>query len=547
MDTTESNSQATGTNGQLKRRGMMAGVAALAGAGLAKLLGPGRAEAGHDGTNVFHLGVGNNLWGTAHLSVAAPNGTALQVTNSGGGSAAAILAEIPLGSGSVDGFSVAGYHFGGGTGVVGFGGFAGMHGSSSQWGVYGDNSSTNTTLPPAGVAGNSVLEIGVVGRSANNTGVYGIAVGTGPNLTVAGVTGTSTTKIGVLGTSTNESGLVGVSGGGGPGTVVAGAVGTSTTRIGVLGTSGSNTGVHGLSTSGHGVFGQTSATAGTVVNGMLAAGLAGRTGSTIALYGYADGPANPNYAPVGAVGQCESGFGLWGLSGAGPGATSRPGGGSPTAISGVLGTSASGVGMYAISSGSYALAADANGPSTVGALIRGNGGGRAAVFVGNVEINGHLSVTGGVNGPVSTAQVDGTSARSTILDNLESLAAVGEGQLAAGRADVRLDPAFAAALSDDRYHVFLTEYDDHHGLYVTGRTRQGFEVRAKDSPTASSLFSYRVVGRPRTVRTAIDPAPTPLHVPTLPVPQGVPTLPTGPADPQPATPPSSPAQGPRPR
>jgi hypothetical protein len=564
MDTTQANGTATRLSGLLKRRGVLAGVTALAGAGLAKLLGPGRAEAGHDGSNTFHLGTNYNTpnaFGKAHLKLAIPNDATLDVIN--------------------DGTT--------GVGVQGTGSKSGVAGFGTNWGVssvvwYGP------VPPPAGVAGGRTTEVAVVGMSSYETGVYGIAEGTGPNLTVGGVVGTSQSRIGVLGTSNTESVLVGVSGGAGPGATVAGAVGTSTTRIGVLGTSSSesgvlgisagtgpglgpragvagtstdkygvfgtsstNTGVHGLSTSAHGVFGQTSAPAGTVVNGMLAAGVTGRTGGTIALYGFSDGPPNPNYAPVGGVGQCNNGFGVWGLSSAGPGTASRPGGGTPTAVSGVLGTSASNVGVYAISSGSYALAADGNGPNTVGALIRGNVSGKAAVFVGNVEITGHLTVTGGVNGPVGTAQADSTGARSATanLQAMQSREAViedfGQGRLTAGRGDVRFEPAFVGMLPDDQYDVFLTEYDDHRGLYVTGRTRQGFEVRAKDSPTASSTFSYRVVGRPRTARTATDSAPTPLHVPTIPVPQGVPTLPTQAGDPSPTTPPSPPAPGPRPR
>jgi hypothetical protein len=203
-----------------------------------------------------------------------------------------------------------------------------------------------------------------------------------------------------------------------------------------------------------------------VANGLLAAGVTGRTGGTIALYGFSDGPPNPSYAPVGAVGQCVSGFGVWGLSSAGPGATSRPGVGSPTAISGVLGTSASGVGMYAISSGSYALAADGNGPSTVAVLGRALGGGKAAVFVGNVEIQGHLTVTGGVNGPVSAQAVGAGPPSPALIED------VGRGRLERGAATVALPPAMAAVVQGDDYDVFLTEYDDHHALYVTRRTAQ---------------------------------------------------------------------------
>jgi hypothetical protein len=382
---------------------------------------------------------------------------------------------------------------------------------------------------------------GVVGDSGSDTGVYGISGGTGPALAVAGVTGTSLDHFGVLGTSNSNTGVDGRSANGsgvaghtlndGPGTAgKAGVYGSSADGFGVAGDSSSNVGVNGLSTNSHGVFGRTSAAAGTVANGMLAAGLAGRTSSTIALYGYADGPPNPNYAPVGAVGQCQNGFGVWGLSSAGPGAVSRPGGGTVTAVSGLLGTSTSGLGVYAISSGSYALAADGNGPSTVGALLRGLGGGKAAVCVGDVEIQGHLTVTGGVNGPVATAAASEAAPTSLAL-----VEAVGRGQVERGTATVALDPAVAAQAQGADYDIFLTSYDNVQ-LHVANRTPQGFEVRVTEGTgraaditagRATAAFSYRVVARRRPGAGSQRADAAPLHVPAIPTPQGVPTLPVG--------------------
>ena len=68
-------------------------------------------------------------------------------------------------------------------------------------------------------------------------------------------------------------------------------------------------------------------------------------------------------------------------------------------------------------------------------------------------------------------------------------------QLGDGHAQVQLDPGFASVVAADDYHVFLTEYEDHNGLYVTGRTSAGFAVRAKTSPNASGTFSYRIVAK----------------------------------------------------
>jgi hypothetical protein len=403
--------------------------------------------------------------------------------------------------------------------------------STNQYGVYASPNNISRPAVPATVF----------------TGVLG-SISAGTNLSVlaathaAGVAGVANTAAGVVGVASDQGlGVGGICIAESPrplSATSAGVAGVSTTRAGVCGISGSN----------HGVFGQSQAPAGTVVDsgfsynpgeGLLAAGVAGRTTSTIALYGYTDGPPNPNYAPIGGVGQCQSGIGVWGLSSAPPNTVSRPGGGTSIAVSGVLGTSTNGVGVYAISSGSYALAADGNGPGTVGALIRGLGGANAAVFVGNVQIQGHLSVSGGINRPSAAAPADsrGTTAASPNLQAVQSLEAVveafGDGRLVGGQATVRFDAALVALLADDQYHVVLTEYGDHNALYVAQRTRDGFTVRAKDSPTASGTFSYCVVARTRPAQAAADPTSAALHTPTIPVPQGVPTLPVGRESPPP--------------
>jgi hypothetical protein len=393
-------------------------------------------------------------------------------------------------------------------------------GSTDQYGVYAANSTITRPALPAGVV------TGILGISAPGANLAALA-GTVP----CGVAGASRFDAGVVGTAEETLGGLGVGGICGAETprplrdTAAGMAGVSTTRTGVSGVSGSN----------HGVFGQSQAAAGTVVPnevlnpgaGMLAAGVAGRTGGTIALYGYADGAPNPNYAPVGTVGQCQNGFGVWGLSSAGPGATSRPGGGAPIAISGVLGTSTSGLGVYALSSGSYALAADGTGPTTVGALIRGLGGARAAVFVGNVEIQGHLSVTGGISGPL-TAQAGEAGPTSLAL-----VEAVGRGQVDRGTATVALDPAVAAQVQGVDYDVLLTSYDDVQ-LHVANRTPQAFEVRVTsgtgraadlNAGRATATFSYRVVARRRPGAGSARAEATSQHVPTIPVPQEVPALP----------------------
>jgi hypothetical protein len=59
---------------------------------------------------------------------------------------------------------------------------------------------------------------------------------------------------------------------------------------------------------------------------------------------------------------------------------------------------------------------------------------------------------------------------------------------------VTIDPDFAAMVNLSDYHVFLTEYRDHHALHVTDMTPTGFTVQAKDG-TGDSTFSWRIVAK----------------------------------------------------
>jgi hypothetical protein len=70
----------------------------------------------------------------------------------------------------------------------------------------------------------------------------------------------------------------------------------------------------------------------------------------------------------------------------------------------------------------------------------------------------------------------------------------GGGELTCGRADVTIDPDFAAVADVSDYHVFITPYDTYTDLCVADRTSRGFRVLAKDA-ASSGRFSWRVVAR----------------------------------------------------
>jgi hypothetical protein len=102
---------------------------------------------------------------------------------------------------------------------------------------------------------------------------------------------------------------------------------------------------------------------------------------------------------------------------------------------------------------------------------------------------------------------------------------------------LRLAPDFAALVHADDYHVFLTEYGGHSGLYVTNKVPAGFTVAAgvAASPSGTKAptkqggaFSYRVVAKRKDIvgeRLAkVAPPPplkpvTPFTVPETPEPK----------------------------
>lgn len=195
------------------RRGVFAGLAALAAAGLAKLTAPGRAQAGHntniayDSQTVMHLDVTNTTAGSSRIS-----------SNISGTAAFVALNNYPVGISRPDGMlgrtmyttsncaGVAGAceAASGGNGVMG------TAKAANGVGVYGfAGSVVPSTLGPAG------------------TGVYG----SGPTY---GLFGLSTNGIGTAGQTTNNVGVAGMSSAAGWG-----VYGSTASGVGMVGVGGS--------------------------------------------------------------------------------------------------------------------------------------------------------------------------------------------------------------------------------------------------------------------------------------------------------------------
>ena len=252
-------------------------------------------------------------------------------------------------------------------------------------------------------------------------------------------------------------------------------------------------------------------------NGILIADahLAPSTGAQAAVHGAANAFAAPpeicgvygQATPfTGVLGQSDTGFGVKGLSRSGSGLRGEiPASSAANAIAiyGLNNSSYAGAGPGAGGFGVYGLCAKGHGlvgatAAVGGAAVVGatNGvvGAYAGAFYGPVIVGGAFTVVGG---PKSAAvpHPDGSHRRLYCMESPESwFEDFGDGHLAEGRADVTIDPDFAAIAETSKYHVFLTAYNNDNVLYVTERTASGFSVRSRESD-ACGPFSWRIVAK----------------------------------------------------
>jgi hypothetical protein len=303
------------------------------------------------------------------------------------------------------------------------------------------------------------------------------------------------------------------------GTFQYGVYGTGS-AFGVVGTTSGGTGVSGGSTTGIAVFGLTASDTEASVEGrrLLGAGPA-VLGSIYA----GNSVANTNAV----IGNNQS---------------------VGTGGNGVYGTSAKGYGVLGYTTGGSASVSGISTNANIPAFAGGNAvaGGLAAAFAGTVFVSGKLIVSDPSYKSGLLAHPDGSHRLVYCVESPESwIEDFGTGQLTNGRADIRLDPDFAAVVQLKDYHVFLSEYDGNSGLYVTNRTASGFTVQAERAGSGGA-FSWRMVAKPKTDKKAArlakfavptvtlpDPSmlPKPSEPPKKPILPPVPPLPTPPMPP----------------
>ena len=150
---------------------------------------------------------------------------------------------------------------------------------------------------------------------------------------------------------------------------------------------------------------------------------------------------------------------------------------------------AGGFGVYGFSlkgAGLVGATNTAGGAAVVGAT-NGVAGAYAAVFYGP------FVVVGGAKS-AAVPHADGSHRLLYCMESPESwFEDFGKGQLECGRADVAIDPDFAAVVDLTDYHVFVTPYGPDIP-FVTEQTSEGFRVEAKD-PTSTTRFSWRLVAK----------------------------------------------------
>jgi len=264
-----------GTTGQVKRRGLIAGAAALLAAGLAKL-----AEAAHkptettyDGQHVLHVDQVNT---TASITEIRRSGSAnvpaLQVNNLANGGDGMVAATIGAGKAGVLGENNSAADSPGGLGGIG---------------VLGHNSNTSPTTNSIGVQGFVLTpsSVGVQGinfaNSASAVAAQGLSADGGVLLSGVGVHGKTGSGTGVRWEAATGIGVLGA------------ATGASNASPGVYGAATQGYGVFGFSANSNGIAGQSGGSAAGCVGFAGAPGGYGIYGGIAVQGGYAGGFAGP--------------------------------------------------------------------------------------------------------------------------------------------------------------------------------------------------------------------------------------------------------------
>jgi len=379
----------------------------------------------------------------------------------------------------------------------------GLTNQASGAGVYGYNSASGgisifgETSNGIGVFGSALTGYGIYGSSTGGTGVYASdssAAGTGEAIYAKNFHASGN---GILAAGNNLNPVY-ITGG------VGGAF--SSTNIGVFG--------YGDNTSGSwGVLGRSAAADGI-----------GIVAEITAAAGTSDG------CGIYAQTSQSKGFGAWGVNKHTNG-TGVAGAGNNQAASYLI--DGSGGAFTGSNTGSYGIAINATGTGVIGVgnnqsaniLTNGSGGAFTGDSIGvygyatksgnntwggyfkNNSTDGYAYVGGRTDN--TDYKINGTGTVSTIVKNTTGdrvnlycpeapeiyFQDYGQGQLVSGKAHIELDPDFAKNVTINEKHplrVFIQLEDDCYGVYVTNKTKTGFDVIELNGGNSNAKFMWTV-------------------------------------------------------
>jgi hypothetical protein len=164
-----------------------------------------------------------------------------------------------------------------------------------------------------------------------------------------------------------------------------------------------------------------------------------------------------------------------------------------------LNDSPTGVGVHA-QSANYGITAEG---ANV-ALFAANNNGRCRAFLGTSDLAGNFYGDIYVQGKLTVAgqksavvpHPDGSQRQLYCLESPDMwFEDFGKADLIGGEANVTLDADFVSIVDSTDYYIFLTEYGDSEGLYISDQTPTGFQVRERRGGQSTVPFRYRIVAR----------------------------------------------------
>jgi hypothetical protein len=276
-------------------------------------------------------------------------------------------------------------------------------------------------------------------QGSNN--VIALVAKSDPNIAIQAL---STNSYGVQGLSDVGAGIYGQAPRGTGGFFTAGGSGVAANST------GNGAGVYATAVSGNGVYGEST---------QAGSGVYGKSSTGVGVFGIS--------SSFGIQGQSSASYGVAGFS---------------PVSNGVYGETTSGAGIY----GKVTTA----GPQDIAPT------GFAGYFQGDVHVVGALTASGIKSAVVPVG--DGTGRQVYCLEAPDSwLEDFGQDALSGGTKPVAIDKEFLKLIDTGNadYMVFLTPLAPTPGLFVAGRSAEGFVVQEVPGGSGSTPFCYRVVAK----------------------------------------------------